>query len=260
MLNEIFLILKEFLSSFDTFGLVSIIVLTLIGSIIAGMSGYGAGILIGVVLIPIVGIKKIIPIVTILTLYINIWRIILYRNSINWKKSFFFIIFAAPGLYFSTYFYYVASPKLLTLIVGFSILFLVILRKSFNFYNIYFNNWFLAGYAIFTGLSLGIILGPGLMILTGLSATGLTGSVLVGTSSVADLFTIIIRSIYFIKLGVIDLEIFTLGTFLGIMCLGGTYVGKKIVDKIGNKIHQKFIEFFMIAGSIIMIVRALTLS
>ena len=104
MLNEIFLILKEFLSSFDTFGLVSIIVLTLIGSIIAGMSGYGAGILIGVVLIPIVGIKKIIPIVTILTLYINIWRIILYRNSINWKKSFFFIIFAAPGLYFSTYF------------------------------------------------------------------------------------------------------------------------------------------------------------
>ena len=58
MLNEIFLILKEFLSSFDTFGLVSIIVLTLIGSIIAGMSGYGAGILIGVVLIPIVGIKK----------------------------------------------------------------------------------------------------------------------------------------------------------------------------------------------------------
>ena len=51
------------------------------------------------------------------------------------------------------------------------------------------------------------------MILTGLSATGLTGSVLVGTSSVADLFTIIIRSIYFIKLGVIDLEIFTLGTF-----------------------------------------------
>ena len=58
----------------------------------------------------------------------------------------------------------------------------------------------------------------------------------------------------------IDLEIFTLGTFLGIMCLGGTYVGKKIVDKIGNKIHQKFIEFFMIAGSVIMIVRALTLS
>ena len=43
------------------------------------------------------------------------------------------------------------------------------------------------------------------------------------------------------------------------MCLGGTYVEKNC-DKIGKKIHQKFIEFFMIAGSIIMIIRALTLS
>tara|TARA_A100001011_G_scaffold42263_1_gene39889 strand:+ start:179 stop:508 length:330 start_codon:yes stop_codon:yes gene_type:complete len=108
-------------------------------------------------------------------------------------------------------------------------------------------------------LSLGVILGPGLMILTGLSASGLTGSNLVGSSSVADLITIIVRSIYFFNLGVIDLEIFTIGSFLGLMCLFGTYIGKKIVDKIGKKLHQNLIEFFMISGSIIMIIRALTL-
>ena len=43
------------------------------------------------------------------------------------------------------------------------------------------------------------------------------------------------------------------------MCLFGTYIGKKIVDKIGKKLHQNLIEFFMISGSIIMIIRALTL-
>ena len=63
---------------------------TLIGSIVAGMSGYGAGILIGVVLMPMVGVKKIVPIVTILTFYINFWRIILYWEHINWKKSLYF--------------------------------------------------------------------------------------------------------------------------------------------------------------------------
>ena len=61
------------------------------------------------------------------------------------------------------------------------------------------------------------------------------------------------------KLGIIDLEIFTIGSFLGIMCLFGTYLGKKIVDRIGKKIHQNLIEFFMISGSVIMIVRAITL-
>ena len=97
------------------------------------------------------------------------------------------------------------------------------------------------------------------MILTGLSASGLSGSNLVGTSSVADLITLTIRSIHFYKLGIIDLEIFTIGSFLGIMCLFGTYLGKKIVDRVGKKIHQNLIEFFMISGSVIMIVRAITL-
>jgi uncharacterized membrane protein YfcA len=258
-MHEILIIIKSFISSFDTFGLILIVSLTLIGSIVAGMSGYGAGILIGVVLIPMVGIKKIIPIVTILTFYINFWRIILYWDHINWKKSLYFSIFAAPGLYFSTYFFSIASTKTLTLIVGFSIFALVVLRKFFLNLDIYLNNQFLAVYAIFTGLSLGVILGPGLMILTGLSASGLNGSNLVGTSSVADLITLTIRSIHFYKLGIIDLEIFTIGSFLGIMCLFGTYLGKKIVDRIGKKIHQNLIEFFMISGSIIMIVRAITL-
>ena len=258
-MHEILIIIKSFIYSFDTFGLILIVSLTLIGSIIAGMSGYGAGILIGVVLIPMVGIKKIIPIVTILTFYINFWRIILYWDHINWKKSLYFSIFAAPGLYFSTYFFSIASTKTLTLIVGFSIFALVVLRKFFLNLNIYLNNQFLAVYAIFTGLSLGVILGPGLMILTGLSASGLSGSNLVGSSSVADLITLTIRSIHFYKLGIIDLEIFTIGSFLGIMCLFGTYLGKKIVDRIGKKIHQNLIEFFMISGSVIMIVRAITL-
>ena len=258
-MHEILIIIKSFISSFDTFGLILIVSLTLIGSIVAGMSGYGAGILIGVVLIPMVGIKKIIPIVTILTFYINFWRIILYWDHINWKKSLYFSIIAAPGLYFSTYFFSIASTKTLTLIVGFSIFALVVLRKFFLNLNIYLNNQFLAVYAIFTGLSLGVILGPGLMILTGLSASGLSGSNLVGSSSVADLITLTIRSIHFYKLGIIDLEIFTIGSFLGIMCLFGTYLGKKIVDRVGKKIHQNLIEFFMISGSVIMIVRAITL-
>jgi len=258
-MHEILIIIQSFISSFDTVGLILIISLTLIGSIVAGMSGYGAGILIGVVLMPMVGVKKIVPIVTILTFYINFWRIILYWEHINWKKSLYFSAFAAPGLYFSTYFFAIASTKTLTLIVGFSIFFLVVLRKFFLNLNIYLNNQFLAFYAILTGLSLGVILGPGLMILTGLSASGLTGSNLVGSSSVADLITIIVRSIYFFNLGVIDLEIFTIGSFLGLMCLFGTYIGKKIVDKIGKKLHQNLIEFFMISGSIIMIIRALTL-
>ncbi len=258
-MHEILIIIKNFISSFDTIGLILIVSLTLIGSIVAGMSGYGAGILIGVVLMPMVGIKKIIPIVTVLTFYINFWRIILYWDHINWKKSIYFSIFAAPGLYFSTYFFSIASTKTLTLIVGFSIFALVMLRKFFINLNIHLDNKFLAIYAIFTGLSLGVILGPGLMILTGLSGVGLTGSNLVGTSSVADLITLIIRSIHFYKLGIIDLEIFTIGSFLGIMCLFGTYLGKKIVDRIGKKIHQNLIEFFMISGSIIMIIRAITL-
>ena len=68
-MQEILTIIENFISSFDTIGLILIVVLTLIGSIVAGMSGYGAGILIGVVLMPMVGVKKIVPTGTLIQNY-----------------------------------------------------------------------------------------------------------------------------------------------------------------------------------------------
>ena len=41
-MHEILIIIQSFISSFDTVGLILIISLTLIGSIVAGMSGYDA--------------------------------------------------------------------------------------------------------------------------------------------------------------------------------------------------------------------------
>ena len=99
-MHEIITILEAFIASFDTVGLILIIALTLIGSIVAGMSGYGAGILIGVVLMPMVGVKKIVPIVTILTFYINFWRIILYWEHINWRKIYLLFNFCSTWFIF----------------------------------------------------------------------------------------------------------------------------------------------------------------
>jgi uncharacterized protein len=96
-------------------------------------------------------------------------------------------------------------------------------------------------------------------LLTALSANGMVGANIVGTDSFITLINVIIRLVSFRNLGLLNNDALTIGASIGAVAILGSYIAKKIVDKLGVKLHTLIIEICIVLGAVVMIYRALTI-
>ena len=109
----------------------SILILTaFFASVVSGISGYGGGMTLGLLVSPFIPIKLLVPLMSVFVLFSNLSRMYYYRKSIFWKKGIYFAIISTPFLIAGTNFYASVSPKTLYFCLGFGLAFIVISKKS----------------------------------------------------------------------------------------------------------------------------------
>ena len=180
------------------------------------------------------------------------------NKSIFWKKGIYFAIISTPFLIAGTNFYASVSAKTLYFCLGFGLAFIVILRRVFKKINLNIGWFGLGVMAVFYGTISGVILGPGSVLITALAANGLVGAQIIGTDAFITLINVVIRLISFWNLGLLNIDALYVGSLIGIVAIFGSYVAKKISDKIGVKMHTIIIEICIIVGGGTMIFRAFT--
>ena len=237
----------------------SILVLTaFFASVVSGISGYGGGMTLGLLVSPFIPVKLLVPLMSVFVLFSNLSRMYYYRKNIFWKKGLYFAVISTPFLIAGTNFYAAVSEQTLYFCLGFGLAFIVILRRIFKKINLNIG-WFGLGImAIFYGTISGVILGPGSVLLTALAANGLVGGQIIGTDAFVTLINCTIRLISFWNLGLLNLDALYVGSMIGIVSIFGSYTAKKIADKLGVKMHTIIIEVCVILGGAVMIYRALT--
>ena len=237
----------------------SILILTaFFASVVSGISGYGGGMTLGLLVSPFIPVKLLVPLMSVFVLFSNLSRMYYYRKNIFWKKGFYFAIISTPFLIAGTNFYAAVSEKTLYFCLGFGLAFIVILRRVFKKINLNIG-WFGLGImAIFYGTISGVILGPGSVLLTALAANGLVGGQIIGTDAFVTLINCTIRLISFWNLGLLNLDALYVGSLIGLVSIFGSYTAKKIADKLGVKMHTIIIEVCVVLGGVVMIYRALT--
>ena len=237
----------------------SILILTaFFASVVSGISGYGGGMTLGLLVSPFIPVKLLVPLMSVFVLFSNLSRMYYYRKNIFWKKGFYFAIISTPFLIAGTNFYAAVSEKTLYFCLGFGLAFIVILRRVFKKINLNIG-WFGLGImAIFYGTISGVILGPGSVLLTALAANGLVGGQIIGTDAFVTLINCTIRLISFWNLGLLNLDALYVGSLIGLVSIFGSYTAKKIADQLGVKMHTIIIEVCVVLGGAVMIYRALT--
>ena len=69
----------------------SILILTaFLASVVSGISGYGGGMTLGLLISPFIPIKLLVPLMSVFVLFSNLSRMYYYRKSILWKKGIYF--------------------------------------------------------------------------------------------------------------------------------------------------------------------------
>ncbi len=251
--------LYAFTSSLSYFQIGILLFVAFLASIVSGISGYGGGMTLGILVSPFIPIKLLVPLMSVFVFCSNLSRMYYYRDSIFWIKGFYFALITVPFVILGTNFYAGVSDKILYFCLGFGLGFVIILRRVFKKIDLKIGWFGLGVMAVLYGTISGVILGPGALLLTALSANGMVGASIVGTDSFITLINVIIRMISFRQLGLLNNDALIIGCSIGAVAIFGSYIARKIVDKLGVKLHTIIIEVCIVLGAAVMIYRAFTI-
>ena len=251
--------LYAFTSSLSYLHIAILLFVALLASIVSGISGYGGGMTLGILVSPFIPIKLLVPLMSVFVFCSNVSRMYYYRDSIFWKKGLYFALIGTPFIILGTNFYAGVSDKVLYFCLGFGLVFAVIVRRVFKKINLTIGWFGLGVMAVLYGSLSGVILGPGAILLTALASNGMMGSAIIGTDSLVTCINVIIRMISFRNLGLLNNDALLIGGYIGMVAIFGSYIARKIVDKLGVKLHTLIIEICITLGATLMVYRAFTI-
>src|SRR3954471_19442312 len=113
--------IASFASGFADISLVQLVliaVMALVASLVGGVSGYGTGALMPLVLVPILGPEPVVPMLSISALLNNSSRALVFRALIDWRRVLVVFPAALPTTMLGAYGYTLLTGRGVLLLIG----------------------------------------------------------------------------------------------------------------------------------------------
>src|SRR4051812_12185157 len=158
-----------------------------VAAVISGGGGFGTGVILAAALVPLIGIKAVIPVLAVAGVVINAGRFWFYRASLDRRTLTLVLSVSLPFLVLGTWIYSVLDVRVLGTLLGLIVIGSVPLRRFLNRRNISLDQKTLAlGSGVF-GLATGIATGTGVIMVTLLLGTGMTGTAVLATDALISI-------------------------------------------------------------------------
>lgn len=226
-------------------------------AVIGGLGGFGTGVILTAVLIPIVGVKAVLPLLTVAGVIINGGRMYFNREAIAWKVCGTVLIASLPAALAGVYIFSILPERPLQIILAVFIAAIVPLRRWASH-----RQWRLgtrslvAGGGVFGFLS-GIVSGTGVFLISLLLAAGLPGPAIVATDAAISLINDAFRLALFGGHSLMDAGTLATGAIIGVITLPGSYCAKWLSTRMSAHLHIAVIEAMLLIAAVWLIVAAL---
>lgn len=228
-----------------------------VAAVVSGLGGFGGALILVIVLTPIVGVKAVIPLISVFATCNNLSRLFIYRKSIVWKTAAQFTGASIPGVYFGAKILDWLPERALLSLLGLTLLGAIPLGRYLK------NREFKSGVktivafgAVF-GLVSGAAAGTGMFVIAGLNSAGLRGAVLLGTDAIIGFVNGTMRAGVYSALGLLTPQMILSGLLMGALTVPGNWVASKIVKRMGDNLHAKLIEVLIALGGVWFLGKAL---
>lgn len=228
-----------------------------VAAVVSGLGGFGGAFILVIVLTPIVGVKAVIPLISVFATCNNLSRVFIYRKSIVWKTAAQFTGASIPGVYFGAKILDWLPERALLSLLGLTLLGAIPLGRYLK------NREFKSGVktivafgAVF-GLVSGAAAGTGMFVIAGLNSAGLRGAVLLGTDAIIGFVNGTMRAGVYSALGLLTPQMILSGLLMGALTVPGNWVASKIVKRMGDNLHAKLIEVLIALGGVWFLGKAL---
>jgi uncharacterized membrane protein YfcA len=237
--------------------LVLIAGVALFASMVGGITGYGNGALMPLVLVPVLGPEPVVPIIAISALFNNTWRALAFRQLIDWRRAVLAAALATPTCVVSAYGYTLLTGKGAAIVIGAMLMLTVPLRYLFKRHVMALDMKGLGVGAVIYGAAVGGTVGAGVILLSILMAAGLQGAAVIATDAVISIVVTAVRMAVFGFSGVIDARVMAFAILIGAISLPGAFLAKALVARMSLTVHTAILDVVVLIGGAVMIGGAL---
>ncbi|PKV48346.1 hypothetical protein ATE84_0344 [Aquimarina sp. MAR_2010_214] len=230
------------------------VILAILSEILGTVGGFGSS----VYFVPIANLfldfQSVLGITALFHLSSNTTKIVFFRKGLDKKIVLALgipaIVFVSVGAYFSKH----IDPEILTYILGFFLIGLSLLFLIFKQFKVKSNTKSAIIGGSLSGLSAGLLGTGGAIRGITMSAFKMNKDKFIATSAVIDLGVDFSRTVVYYFNGYIHQHDMYLVPILIVVSIIGTWIGKKILNKISQEQFRKFVLFLILGIGIISVI------
>jgi uncharacterized membrane protein YfcA len=238
--------------------LLLIAAMALFAATIGGVSGYGTGALMPLVLVPIVGPEPVVPILAISALFNNSSRAAAFRAMVDWRRVLLVLPPAVPGAIAGAFIYSRLSGRGAAIVIGSMLVGSVPLRRAWKRRGLALSNKGLLLVSTPWGVLAGGTSGAGIMLLSMLMAVGLQGAAVIATDAVISIGMGLAKVSTFGFAGILGPKEIAIAVLMGCTALPGAFLARVLVKRLPLHVHNAILDAVVIIGGAVMIGAAVT--
>jgi uncharacterized membrane protein YfcA len=226
-------------------------------AILGGVTGYGPGLLLPPVLLPIIGPEAVVPVVSAAGLLINISRVAAFRADFDLAKAKLIIAVALPTCVVGAYGYTLLSGPAVGFLLGSVLVCVVPLRRVLMRRRGHMQTPGLAAAGAGYGLLVGATSGVGVVLLAILLAAGMHGAGAVATDAGISVVLTIAKVIVFQTAGAMPLSSWVMAIVIGVVAAPGAFVAKRLTRNLSHGQHIALLDGVVVLGGVLLIGQSL---
>ena len=219
-----------------------------IAAVVGGIGGFGTGIILTAALAPLIGVKSVIPVLAVAGAIINGGRFWFYRASLERRTLVLVLACALPFLVLGTWIYSVLDARAVGTVLGIVVILSVPLRRALSRRRIALGRAGLGVGSGLFGLASGLTSGVGVILVSLLLGTGLSGQAVLATDALVSIALDLCKATLFQRFSLLDDQTIVTGIVIGVATIPGSAIAAWLVNRMHAHLHVLFLEALIIIG------------
>ena len=217
-------------------------------AVVGGVGGFGTGVILAAALVPLIGIKPVVPVLAVAGVIINSGRFWFYRASLDRRTLGVLLAASLPFLVLGTWIYSLLDARAIGTVLGLMVLAFVPARRFMQRYKVTLNRAGLAGGAALFGLASGVATGTGMIQISVLLGAGLAGPAVLATDALSTIAVDVCKAALFQRFNLLSEEAIVAGAVIGVASIPGSAIAAWLVSRIHAHLHVLFMEGLILFG------------
>lgn len=244
-------------ADFTTAEIVLVAFTALGAQIVGGLAGYGTGLLMPLVLVPLIGAQAVVPVIGLSAIITNATRVATFRSGLDLRKALIVAATALPTTALGAWAYSLLSGRGAAIVIGLMLIVLVPIRRLAAHWRLKLSETGLAGSGLVYGFVSGGTSGAGVILISMLMGAGLTGMQVIATDAAISFLLGFVKTGVFVAAGALPPPLWLLALLIGVMATPGTLIAKWLAQKFSAGVHDVILEAAIVAGAVVLLVRNL---